>query len=173
MNYPYAQRAAEIRAAQQAKYTAMRAALGERKPKARTLAETIVEGRMVKDWDVDVTKLEEDADDVRRETGKLVVVDSSAHMPSAASAAVEHWRALGRPTEYDETANKLQRLRDEAEKWAKLAVNDDDKADKFDEMKNEKKAGQHRKYAQTNREKAAKFLAEAEQVAAEYKKEHP
>lgn len=173
MNFPYAKRSEEILAAHRAKYAAMRAALGERKPKPRTLAETIVEGRMVKDWDKDVIALEEAADDQRRATGKLVIVDSQEHMPPDASAAVSHWRSLGRPTEYDETANVLKRLRDEGEKYNALAINDDGKAEKFKEMKNEKKAAQHRKYAQTNRDKAAKFFAEAEQVEAEYRKEHP
>jgi hypothetical protein len=173
MNFTYAKRAAEIRAAHQTKYAAMRASLGERKPKTRTLAETVVEGRMVKEWDVDVAKMEADADDLRRETGKLTIVDSAAHLPPAASAAVAHWRALGRPTEYDETANVLKRLRDEAEKHLTFALLEDDRVKQFEEMQNDKKAAQHRKYAETNRTKAAKFFAEAEQVAADYKTEHP
>jgi hypothetical protein len=173
MNFPYAQRSAEIRAAQQAKYTAMRASLAPRQPRARTLGETIVEGRMVKEWDIEVTKMEEAADDQRRETGKLVVVDSSAHFPPAASEAVAHWRALGRPTEYDETAAVLKRLRDEAEKNITFASLEDDRVKQFEEMKNDKKVAQHRKYAATNRAKAAKLFAEAEKVAADYKKEHP
>jgi len=172
MNFPYAQRSAEIRAAQQAKHSAMRASLPPRTPKPRTLAETIVEGRMVKEWNVDVAALEEAADDQRRETGKLVVVDSSAHIPPAASAAVAHWRALGRPTEYDETASVLKRLREEAEKHVTFASLEDDRVRQFEEMKNDKKAAQHRKYAETNRAKAAKLFAEAEKVSADYLKEH-
>jgi hypothetical protein len=173
MNYPYAQRSIEIRAQFAAKRSAMLAAQPERKPRERTLAETIVDGRMVQDWEKDVTALEEAADDQRRATSKLVVMDSTEHLPPAASAAVAHWRALGRPTEYDETASVLKRLREEAEKHLTFAGLEDDPVKQFDEMKNDKKAAQHRKYAETNREKAAKFFAEADAVAAKYKEEHP
>lgn len=173
MNFPYAKRSQEIRDAVRAEQAARAAARTTHEPKPRTLAETIVDGRMVKDWAADVTALEEASDDQRRETGVLVVVDSTEHLPPAASAAVAHWRALGEPTEYDETANVLKRLRDEAEKYTNFAALEDDRVRQFEEMKNEKKAVMHRKYAETNRAKAAKFFAEAEQVAAEYKKEHP
>jgi len=175
MNFPYAQRSVEVRAAVLAKLAAQKAAF-EHQPKVerpKVLAEMAVLGKTVAEWEKEVALLEEMYDDQRRATGKLEVLDMSEHFPAMVGYAVEQWRAAGRPTEYDETASRLARMRDEAEKWAKLAVTEDGKVEKFEEMKNEKKAAQHRKYAQTNRDKAAKFLAEAEALEIEYRKEHP
>jgi len=173
--FNYSERSAAVRANLQAKREEQKHLFGQA-PKVeqpKVLAEMFVLGKTVADWAKEVASLMEMADDQRRATGKLVVLDMSEHFPATVVYAVERWEAAGRPTEYDDTAHKLQRLRDEAEKYAALAINDDNKAEKFEELKNAKKVAQHRKYAQTNRDKAAKFLEQAETLAAEYKKEHP
>ena len=172
--FPYAARSAAIRAELRAKLEAQKALFYGVKPERRkVLAETVVEGKLVSQWAGDIELLVSMADDEHRAQGKLVVLDMSEHFPAAAVEAYNLWVETGRPTEYDDTAHKLQRLRDESEKFAALAINDDNKADKFEAMKNAKKTAQHRKYAQTNRDKAAKFLAEAEALEIEYRKEHP
>lgn len=173
--FPYAERSIAVRAAIQAKLAADKLAFISlpSTPRVKVLAETVVEGRRVDEWDKDIFALEDAADDQRRATGKLVVLDFAEHFPAKAAAAVAQWRGAGRPTEFDEAAAAIQKARDEAEKWAKLAVTEDGKVEKFEEMKNAKKAEQHRRYAQTNRDKAAKFLAQAETLYTEWKKEHP
>lgn len=175
MNFPYIQRSAEVRTKVQAKLAAQKAAY-EHQPKVerpKVLAEMAVLGKTVAEWEKEVALLEEMYDDQRRATGKLEVLDMVEHFHPQVTFAVYAWRDAGKPTEYDETASRLARMRDEAEKWAALAITEDGKVQKFEEMKNEKKAAQHRKYAQTNRDKAAKFLAEAEALEIEYRKEHP
>jgi hypothetical protein len=175
MNFPYRERSEATKATIYAKLAADKAAFYN-KPKAdqpRVLGEMAVLGKTVAEWDKEVALLEEMFDDQRRATGKLETLDVAEHFPAMVSYAVSRWRAAGKPTEYNETAAKLAKLREEAEKHAALAVLQDDTAKRHDEARNTKKAATCRKVAQTQREKAAKFLAEAEALAIEYKKEHP
>lgn len=162
-----------------AKLAAQKAYIEPGPPQPKYLAETTVEGKSVAAWASEVEMLEEMVDDERiallRSNGVrncVPVLDMVEHFPGLATDAVSRWKASGCPTEYDEVANKLARLRAEADKYTAFASIEDGKVKRYEENRDLKKMGQHRKYAQTSRDKAAAFLAEAEKLANEYQKEH-
>jgi hypothetical protein len=162
-------------AAKRAALAAQREEFARAQPKkpAEVIAETVIEGRTVAEWSVDVDALDEAANDQARESRSVVVVDVTDTLPAAAVAAVHRWRAAGSPTEFSNAKEAIEAVRAEAEKHQALAVVEDGKAERAESLSDEKTAAQHRRYAATQRNKAAKFFTQAEKMLAEWKREHP
>lgn len=147
--------------------------LKSRPAKVEVIAETLIEGKTVAQWSADMDALDEAANDQARESRSAVVVDITEMLPAAAVAAVHRWRAAGCPTEFSNAKAAIDAVYADAEKHRALAGVEEGKAHDFEEVKDEKHAEQHRRYAKTQHDKADRLFAKAEKMTAEWKAAHP
>lgn len=137
------------------------------------VAETVVEGKSVAAWSTKLDAVMEAAENIYLETRRFVVIDLTKDFPGAVCAAVRQWKAAGKPTEFSETQKEVDRLRKQADTQSALAQLEDSKVRDAEKVGKPREAKQHRAYAASNREKAARFLEQADEVVAVWTKAHP